>query len=95
MRLIDADELKIDYGFTWGDIVPTHDEMYALIDRQPTIKPEQKNGKWLDPSREGIVTYSSAYAECSECGKKIFSGRMMNYCPNCGSYNGGEQHETN
>lgn len=37
MRMIDADELKIDYGFTWDDITPTHEEMYALIDRQPTI----------------------------------------------------------
>lgn len=36
-RLIDADELKIDHGFTWDDITPTHEEMYALIDRQPTI----------------------------------------------------------
>lgn len=37
MRLIDANELKIDYGFTYDDITPTHEEMYALIDRQPTI----------------------------------------------------------
>lgn len=37
MRPIDADALKIDYGFTWSDITPTHDELYELIDRQPTI----------------------------------------------------------
>lgn len=61
------------------------------IEECDAVKPEQKNGKWLDPSLEGIVSYSSAYAECSECGKKIFFGRMMNFCPNCGSYNGGEQ----
>lgn len=40
MRLIDADELKFDYGFTWDDITPTHEEMYALIDRQPTVDAE-------------------------------------------------------
>lgn len=37
MRLIDADELKIDYGFSWDDITPTHEEMIAVIERQPTI----------------------------------------------------------
>lgn len=40
MRLIDADELKFDYGFTWDDITPTHEEMYTLIDRQPTVDAE-------------------------------------------------------
>lgn len=37
MRLIDADALKIDYGFTWSDITPTHDELYELINRQHTV----------------------------------------------------------
>ena len=86
MRLIDADELKIDYGFTWDDITPTHDEMYALIDRQPTIE-ERKNGKWLeqDDGWDGI------YYECSCC-KDAFtlidgnpSENLYNYCPNCGA----------
>ena len=46
MRLIDADELKIDYGFTWDDITPTHEELYELIDRQPTIEPQ----RWIPVS---------------------------------------------
>lgn len=48
MRLIDANELKIDYGFTWDDITPTHEEIYALIDRQPTIEAEPK---WIPCSK--------------------------------------------
>lgn len=89
-RLIDADELKIDYGFTWDDITPTHDEMYALIDRQPTIEPERKTGKWeLDEK--------SLRHRCSEClsvaslddhGKEVLS----DYCGVCGSDMRGEKH---
>lgn len=37
MRLIDADKLKIDFGFTWDDIAPTREEMFGIIDRQPTV----------------------------------------------------------
>ena len=101
MRVIDADALmdiladrliKVSerYGVNSGVAGAVSGAM-RLVEVQPTIELEQKKGKWLDPSREGIVSFSSAYAECSECGKKIYFGRMINFCPNCGSYNGGEQ----
>lgn len=48
MRLIDADELKIDFGFTWDDIAPTREEMFEIIDRQPTAEP--KTGRWIPVS---------------------------------------------
>lgn len=35
--LISRDKLIIDYGFTWDDITPTHEEMVELIRRQPTV----------------------------------------------------------
>ena len=88
MRLIDADELKIDYGFTWDDITPTHEELYALIDRQPTIEPERKKGKWI---RENIVLTSNPPQykwHCSECGRMVhwFTAEVLtDYCPNCGA----------
>lgn len=85
MRLIDADELKVDYGFTWDDITPTHEELYALIDRQPTIDPVKK-GKWRKQNNE----YSYWY-ECSECGCEPLWSRFYGefdfsaFCPNCGA----------
>lgn len=55
------------------------EKVLALPSAQP------KRGRWLDPSREGCVTYSKAYAECSVCGKKEFLGRTKKFCPNCGT----------
>ena len=37
MRLIDADETIINFGFEWGDISPTRDEFVAFLKKQPTI----------------------------------------------------------
>ena len=78
MRLIDADALKIDYGFTWDDITPSHDEMYALIDRQPTIE-ERKTGRWI---KNDNGTYS-----CSICQSWIPEEQhyYARYCLYCGA----------
>lgn len=84
MKLIDADELKIDYSFTWDDITPTHEELYELIDRQPTIE-ERKKGEWIK------MPYH--VTECSECGFSLedwIQGAFYNYCPNCGADMRGE-----
>jgi hypothetical protein len=81
MRLIDADALKIDYGFTWDDITPTHEEMYALIDRQPTIE-ERKTGEWT--SEEA----------CEFCGFQPWYENdihTLSFCPNCGADMRGER----
>ena len=37
MRLIDADEAIINFGFEWDDIPPTRDEFVAFLKKQPTI----------------------------------------------------------
>lgn len=37
MRLIDADEAIINFGFEWDDISPTRDEFVEFIKKQPTI----------------------------------------------------------
>ena len=87
MRLIDADELKIDYGFTWDDIAPTHEELYELIDRQPTIE-ERKRGEWCnipDPMA------GEGYWRCSECGLNVYT--CTDYCPDCGADMRGETDE--
>ena len=47
---------------------------------------ERKVGKWVEPTREGCITYDKhAYAECSACGEKAYLGWWMRYCPNCGA----------
>lgn len=85
MKLIDADELIIDLGFTWDDIVPTHDEFVALIRRQPTIDPDSlvKRGRWIAKNPR----HWKGKDECGECGfheKDYRDLSHYNYCPNCG-----------
>ena len=37
MRLIDADEAIINFGFEWDDISPTRAEFVAFLKKQPII----------------------------------------------------------
>lgn len=90
MRLIDADELKIDYGFSWDDITPTHEEMVAVIERQPTIDAVPvRHGEWYgeaDGYADGELVYDMWY--CPFCGKRFEEWDEKpnwNYCPNCGA----------
>lgn len=101
MRLIDADELietldnainmmaAVAENFGLVDDPEIEMELKAYRDirngvsQMPTIKPERKTGKWL-----GDV--------CSECGsERAWYGSQPDYCPDCGSYNRGEQDEIN
>lgn len=51
------------------------------------LKQQPKTGHWI----KEFVDVGIARYRCSECGKyQLINGE--NYCPNCGSYNGGEQH---
>lgn len=70
----------------------------------PSAQPEQKRGKWEEieviPEAydvAGVKTWASKM-RCNQCGFTTFAieGRFAQYyfCPNCGSYNGGEQDET-
>lgn len=67
-----------------------------VIKSVSSVQPERKKGKWiLDDNTPAI---------CSECGANwiddyvdsselYFTGKIPNYCPNCGSDNRGEQDE--
>lgn len=79
-RLIDADELKIDFGFTWDDIAPTREEMFEIIDRQPTAEPQRIKGKWALQSDD-----YHEYYECDQCGIAVGIDDIRNFCPNCGA----------
>lgn len=66
---------------------------YEAVEALPTIE-ERKTGRWIDPTPEnGMIYDKKAYAECSVCGQKEYLGRGKKYCPNCGSYMRGEEHE--
>lgn len=82
MRLIDADELIIDFGFTWADIAPTRDEFIALIRRQKTIETDPvRVGRWLG-------TEDTDEAKCSNCRHTISAYdylKLPPFCEMCGT----------
>ena len=86
-RAIDADALIRDlhnYAFLDGD---DRSICYNVIQKQPTIEPERKTGKWV----HGKLIYSDiSIATCTTCGKRVPVG---NFCMDCGSYNGEKEVE--
>lgn len=63
-------------------------KIIEAIEQLPPIQPaEPKRGRWI-----GKYPVTSV---CSECGFLIHDSKVkaFAYCPNCGSYNGGEQNE--
>ena len=85
-RLIDADALKehIDKlpALPDGNFAGNHSALKALINMQPTIEPERKNGKWIYTPTEPL-----GYT-CSVCKK---GSCRFNFCPNCGAEMEGSQ----
>lgn len=87
MRLIDADEAIINFGFEWDDISPTRDEFVEFIKKQPTIEVEPvKHGRWI-----GAPLCGNDNCRCSECGSwhnihaNLRGEIKQKYCPNCGA----------
>lgn len=87
MRAIDADELWHELGIlyehnkghvNWNDAI-------LEIKNAPTIEP--KKGKWILPNNP--IAKANDEWICSGCHYLI--GGKHNYCPNCGSYNGGDK----
>ena len=82
MRLIDADALELDADYDDGEYWAVS---MAQIQNAPTIDPERKKGKWLEMAGD---------LQCSECGATYHDlypdYSDTNFCPNCGSYNGGD-----
>lgn len=61
-----------------------------MVADAPTIEPQRKIGRWIPKSESGCII------ECSSCGERmtVLGDENPNFCPYCGSYNGGEQNET-
>jgi len=101
VRLIDADRL-LDrckfYHLKNGDLaVPIIDVQHAQ-----TVVPERKNGKWIkmsdadgyyyvcDQCGENLPRYMTEPLTFDNPYPPKFSIDKTNFCPNCGSFNGGE-----
>ena len=92
MRAIDADHLK---RWILSRVFKTQlsvADVVDQIDREDTIEPERKTGRWI----KAIDELGEAWS-CSECTTEFTVDEMSEfpkwakYCPECGSYNGGEQ----
>ena len=88
-----------------SDLIRREDAMDAVNDcgiciqkimDLPSAEPERKTGKWIEYPE--CLRYEGAYADdqivCSEC-HHVFSildncTEEFDFCPHCGSYNGGE-----
>ena len=62
------------------------DTAIATLVNLPSAQPERKKGKWINRSLNILYPAFERYT-CSVCGKHSYS---YDFCPNCGSYNGGE-----
>lgn len=69
------------YGATYRQ-----QEILTILESLPSAQPEQKKGKWINRSLNILYPEWERYT-CSVCGKHSYS---YDFCPNCGSYNGGE-----
>lgn len=91
MRLIDADsliDLVTDSTILGGGFKTA---FCALVNGEPTVK-VQKTGKWFIEPRKGAITCSTCKEEISYY-PSIGIKPIWDYCPYCGSYNGGEKDE--
>ena len=84
-----ADGLKDDLpdDDRLSDMVMSHNE--GILEYQtklsllPSVTPHPRMGEWMHPYKSDIA------CECSECHIQMPITNYFNYCPSCGSYNGG------
>ena len=105
MRAIDADALIDDCKKYLNELNPSRDGkectrihwLIGILSNAPTIKPKRNTGHWEITEAYPHNVY------CSNC-HRIFAqthwtvwedgSLSRNFCPNCGSYNGGGQDES-
>lgn len=76
-----------------GSIDTEADKEYArsVFEALPSAYHEQKKGEWI-PEFNGKCTYWFSCSKCKRIVPEVRNGGW-NFCPNCGSYNGGENHD--
>lgn len=68
MRLIDADEAIINFGFEWDDIPPTREEFVRFLRKQPTADAVVVTRcKDCENSYEDAFGRVCAYGICVDC----------------------------
>lgn len=63
-----------------------------IIEDLPSAKPKRKKGEWIWQMYENI--YRCSVCETETHVDECMEEPIYNYCPYCGSYNGGEQDDT-
>ena len=77
MRLINANALIAEMHNVILEDGEDRRIFYEVIERQPTIEPERKKGRWI---------YNSPVTmKCNQCGLVIkdWDWHRFKYCPNC------------
>ena len=85
MRLIDADEAIINFGFEWDDIPPTIEEFVRFLKKQPTVDAVPVVRCWdckYWGDEAGKLQYSDGvlFARC-KAHNYLIDGRHTGWCP--------------
>lgn len=62
--------------------------LFKRVNELPPVTPAEKVGRWISNAEDDLKI--SEYT-CSNC--KGLSDEDSDFCPKCGSYNGGTQHD--
>ena len=84
MRLIDADEAIINFGFEWDDIPPTREEFVRFLKKQPTVDAVEvvrcRDCKyWSDEDGELQRSDGVLFARC-KVHNYLIDGRHTGWC---------------
>lgn len=84
---------KVDKN-KYANMSDFHDACVDCLKNLPSAQPERKKGEWI-PEFDGKFTGGAYWFSCSKCRWIVPEVRNggWNFCPNCGSYNGGGQNE--
>ena len=85
MRLIDADEAIINFGFEWDDIPPTREEFVRFLKKQPTVDAVEvvrcrECKYWGDEAGKLQHSDGVLFARC-KVHNYLIDGRHTGWCP--------------
>ena len=95
---------ETQYKVTVSDEVPMNEFLarYEIIDQEGNIYTVRQRDDYVEPETKEPTEKTGYWtgwenSECSECGQfnvMVFSGRHLNYCPDCGTkMDGGNEDE--
>lgn len=84
------DEVGGDFDSPREAVVPI-DYIADMVSELSSVSPQPKMGRWTrELIRNEYGGCIGAKMICSECGQDNGYDKRMKFCPNCGSYNGGD-----